>query len=241
MTVNAVPLARSLLDRYGAAVEPCRACADQCEADARPLVGPPRCALHSIEALEDTRQVLLVDAGPCVANEKPRDARIGLDADGDLPFEGELKGVGDEIEDDLLPHLPVDENRLGDGAAIQGELQTASLHERTKGAGDLRREGADVGRRVGRSNPPGLEAAELHERVHQLEQAKRVAVDRLLPLPLPRRERLDFAVHQTLLHGSEHQRERRPELVAHVAESEDRLRAVLSSSASESARRRSSS
>src|SRR4029079_2164916 len=45
----------------------------------------------------------------------------------DFAVESELEGVGEEIEDDLLPHLAIDAGRLGKRRAIHNEPQARLL------------------------------------------------------------------------------------------------------------------
>jgi hypothetical protein len=85
---------------------------DECEPDPRPLVAPRARALDAMKAFEQARKVLgcYPDARVLDHEESfPIDARRS-DRDGAL--EGELERVRQEIEDDLFPHAPVDEDVL---------------------------------------------------------------------------------------------------------------------------------
>ena len=79
-------------------------------------------------------------------------------------------------------------------------------------------------RREGRTHPARFETREIQERVHQLEQAQGIVVRQLEARPLPAAERLR-GIAETVLERPQHQRERRAELVADVAE-ERRLGAI---------------
>src|SRR5690348_13452899 len=81
---------------------------DQREADAGAFVRPALCSVDAMEALEDMREFVCRDAGPRVAHHHRRVRSLPLDADGDFAIEGEFECVRDQVEDDLLPHLPVD-------------------------------------------------------------------------------------------------------------------------------------
>ena len=41
----------------------------------------------------------------------------------DIAVQGELKGVAHEVQDDLLPHLPIDVDRLRERRAIHDQSQ----------------------------------------------------------------------------------------------------------------------
>ena len=165
------------------------------------------------------------DAGPGVAdgaappNRRRRERETAI-----VALEGELEGVGEEVEDDLLPHVAVDVDRLGQRRAVHDQLQPRPLHGGAENGGQLGREGGQVGRLVGRLDAAGLDAREVEQRVDQLEQAQAVAVDDGQPLavvgPAGRP-----ASASTSSSGPSMQRQRRAELVADVAE-EGRLGAV---------------
>ena len=106
-----------IAEPLSAVIEP--PCSRPAPAPARGRCPSPRaCALRAldpVEALEDVRHLL---GGMPV----PVSLTLELDAivrrrrrDRDAPLEGELEGVGQEVEDDLLPHVPVDVDRLGQG------------------------------------------------------------------------------------------------------------------------------
>ena len=113
-------------------------------------------------------------------------AADGPEADDDLPLEGELEGVGDQVQDDLLPHVAVHEDRLGQGRAVDHEPQPGLLAGRPEVAGELRGQRRQVGRLVRRPGPARLDPREVQQGVDQLQQPQSAAVGRLQPLALAR-------------------------------------------------------
>ena len=58
------------------------------------------------------------DPRPGILDCKRRGAIFSPKAYADLPLDGELKGIGEQVENDLLPHIAVDVNWLREGRAI---------------------------------------------------------------------------------------------------------------------------
>ena len=204
------------LDRRGAAVK-LGELSHQGEPDARALEGPAPRALDPVEALEEVREGLRVDPRSGVPHHQPQRLGVVLDVDADPALEGELEGVGDQVEHDLLPHLPVDVDRLGRGRAIERQLEVRAVHDRLERAGDLGGERSDVDRLVRCLDPSRLDAAEVQQRVDELQQPRPVSLHRELALALPARQRVG-PVREAVIHVAEHEGQRRAELVAHVAE-----------------------
>ena len=102
------------------------------------------------------------------------------------PLEGELQRVGEQVEDDLLPHVPVDVHRLAQRRAVDGERQARAVDGGAEHAGQLRGGRGEVDRLEPRVDAAGLQPGEVEQRVDQLAQAQRVAVDDLELLAHPR-------------------------------------------------------
>ncbi len=216
------PAVHLALDFHRAAVQP-RQLLHEREADAAALEGPGAGVLDAVEPLEEVRQLLGGDARPGVAHGQPDAAALAPQPDLDFALEGELEGVREQVEDDLLPHLAVHVDRLAERRAVHDEPQPGALDGRTEDAAEVRRERGQVGGLVRRLDASGLEAREVQERVDQLQQAQGVAVRHLQPLAV-RGGKL-AGVGQRVFERAEHQGERRAELVRDVGE-EGRLRAV---------------
>src|SRR5579883_2852377 len=105
-----------------------------CEPDSRALLGATQGAFHTMEPIEDPRELLRGNPDSGIAYVQEGAFRLPVKAHGDTPTKGELECVRQEIEDDLLPHLPIDVHRLTEIGAFHRERETGSLHRGAKGA-----------------------------------------------------------------------------------------------------------
>ena len=186
----------------------------QREPDAAALKASPSCAGNAVEALEQPGQLVGRDTGAGVAHLQHRFARIrrGGEADRDDAFERELERVREQVEDDLLPHLPIDAHLLRQGRHVDVIAQAGALHGRAEGRGQIRGESGKVHRLIAGLRPPSLDARKVQKRVDELEQAQTVAMNRF-----DQRESALLRC-QHFLERAEHQGQRRAKLVADVGE-----------------------
>ena len=142
----------------------------------------PRAPLDAVEPLEQARQLVGGDADAGVARRvsstRPPASRS---ATAIAALEGELEGVGEQIEDDLLPHLAVDVDRLAAAAGSRRPARSpARSHGRAEDAGQLGGERGEVGRLVA---APATRPASMREKsssvLTSLQQPQPVAVDDL--------------------------------------------------------------
>ena len=77
-------------------------------------------------------------------------------------------------------------DRLGQRRAVHRQLQPGPLAGRAEVAGQLRGQRGQVGRLVDRPDPAGLDAGEVEQGVDQLQQPQAVAMGDLQPLAMPR-------------------------------------------------------
>ena len=68
--------------------------------------------------------------------------RRGAQGELDGSLQGEFEGVGEEVEDDLLPHVEVDVDRLGERLAVDAIGEAGAFHGGAEDAGQLRGAGA---------------------------------------------------------------------------------------------------
>ena len=132
-TVNVVPSPTALSTRIVAAVQP-HQLVHQRQADARALVGARARALDAVEALEQARQLVLRDADAGV-RDRQLDAVAARRAASRAiaAVERELERVRQQVEDDLLPHVAVDEDRLAQRRARRpAKLEPAALDRRAE-------------------------------------------------------------------------------------------------------------
>ena len=87
---------------------------NQREANSGAFEGSTLLAFDAMKALEQARQLGLWNSNAGVADSQLRAPPIGCDPhiDRNFSLEGELEGVRDKIEDDLLPHVAIDIDRL---------------------------------------------------------------------------------------------------------------------------------
>ena len=160
--------------------------------------------------------VSAICSSACVAAPAQRDANLAL--------ERELERVGQQVEDDLLPHVAIDVDRLRQRRAGHDEPQPGFLDRRAEHAGELGGDAGEVHGLEAGVDAPGLDAGEVEERVHQLQEPQAVAMRDLEPGRRVGRQRLDLLA-QHVLERAQHQRQRRAELVRDVRE-EGGLRAI---------------
>src|SRR5690348_12851734 len=79
----------------------------QRESNARSLIGARPYSLHPMKPLKQARHFFWRDAGACIAHHEFYLILSLAQQDRDLASKGEFEGIGEEIEDDLLPHLAV--------------------------------------------------------------------------------------------------------------------------------------
>ncbi len=197
---------------------------DQRQADAAALEAAALGALHAVEPLEQARDLVRRDADAGVGHFDRRGVgeAIGAHGNHDLAVEGEFEGVGDQVQDHLLPHLPVDIGQLGQGGAVQLQGQARPLDGRAEAGGDLGGEAGQIGGLEGGAHAPSLDAREIQQAVDQAQQPSAVAQRQG---GLGARRFAGGGVRRHVLQRPEHQGQGRAELVAHVRE-EGRLRPV---------------
>ncbi len=133
---------------------------------------------------------------------------------GDLALQGELEGVGQQVEHDLFVHVLVHVDRPLQWRAVHAQPQARLLHGRAEHAGQLGRGAGQVRGLVAGLHAPGLDAREVQQGVDQLLQAQRVAVDHLRLIG----RQVAAVLAQGVVQRPQDQRQRRAQLVADVGE-----------------------
>ncbi len=180
-------------------------------------------ALDTVEAIEDARQFLFGNAGTGIGNRHQHSAVDLAHRHGDAAGKRELESVGDEVEDDLFPHLAIDVHRNWQGRAVDDELEASLLHRGAERAGEIGGEGCEIDRLESGTHASGFDAREVEQCVDELEETLAVAMRDVELIA-------DGAWHGVagatrFVERTEQQRQRRTKLVADVAE-EGRLGAI---------------
>src|SRR4029077_6153681 len=100
---------------------------------------------HAVKAVEQLGELLGGDADAGVADRQDGLPIAAAERHLDLPFEGELEGVGEQVEDDLLPQVAIDEDRLVERLDRQREAEAGLVDRRLEGAWQLPRPRAEGG------------------------------------------------------------------------------------------------
>ena len=158
-------------------------------------------------------QLVAGDAAPGVTNFERGAIEAAAERHADLAVERELERVREQVEDDLLPHLAVDIDRLAEAVAVDDVAQAGLVDGGAKHARELHRVLGEIDRLVHGLAAAGLDPREIEERVHELAQAQRVPVRQLQRVAVRLRE---IAVGEQLFDRADHQRERRAKFVADV-------------------------
>jgi hypothetical protein len=118
-----------------------------------------------VEPLEQTGYLLPGDADAGVGNRDDRLAVAGAHGDANGAVEGELQRVAEQVQHDLLPHAPVEVDRLGQRRAVHLEGQAGPVDGGSEDAGQLGGHLRQVGRLVACLHTPRLDAGEVQQRV----------------------------------------------------------------------------
>src|SRR5690349_1327255 len=145
------------------------------EADAGALITAPTRLFDLVEALEYARKLVGRNASTRI-RDGDLDGVPGV-AHGycDGAFERELEGVGEQVEDDLLPHLPIDVDQSRERRAINDQRHPGAFNGRAKHASELGRERCEIHRFVYGFGAPSLDPGKVEQSVNQLEQALAVS------------------------------------------------------------------
>src|SRR6266571_3604691 len=127
------------------------------------------------EALEHPRQLLRGDPATAVGDLQLNMVCPGALSDLYDTRESKLERVGNQVENDLLPLVTIHVDRLRSRIAVDRESDTGSLEGRAEHAGEVSRQGCEIGRLESGFGAACLDARELQERVDELEQAAATA------------------------------------------------------------------
>jgi hypothetical protein len=144
--------------------------ADQGKTDAGTFVATGPGSGHPMEPLEQVRQITgrYPDAG--VRDGQFSGAATAGQPHRDGAVKGELQGVGEQIQDDLLPQIRIHVDLERQGWTVHDQLQPGPLRRRLERAGQPVGEIGQVDRLKHRPGPAGLETGKVQHSIDQLEQ-----------------------------------------------------------------------
>jgi hypothetical protein len=86
-------------------------------------------------------------------------------------LQGVFEGIGEQIQHDLLPHVPVHVSGCRERRAVDNELYSRTLTGRAEDAGEVRCEGGKIGRFEHRLEAARLDARKIEQSIDQLQEA----------------------------------------------------------------------
>src|ERR1700683_1851132 len=111
---------RSAFHADGSAME-LRELLHQGQSDPGPLVGAGACIFDAVKALENAGTLVAGDADARIADGQLDGTAGGLEGELDFPFKSKFEGIGEKVEDDLLPHLAIDIDEFVQPGAMDDE------------------------------------------------------------------------------------------------------------------------
>ena len=93
--------------------------------------------LDAVKTLEHAWQLSRWNADAGVMNRQLRLVALNTQAKRNFTFKSELESIGNEIEDNLLPHIPVHIDRLWQWRTIDHQVQPRPFASRSKIACEL--------------------------------------------------------------------------------------------------------
>src|SRR5690242_15500757 len=125
------------------------------EPDAAAFMGAATGGFDPMKPLEQMRHFVRWDADSGIVDLEFRDSAIFVLVDFTKPdfdpsFEGEFERIRDKIENDLFPHVAIDEHRLGKLRAVHDELEPGPFGCSAKNASKVGGEAGQIGGFVSR-------------------------------------------------------------------------------------------
>src|ERR1700728_2736780 len=131
---------------------------DQGQAYAATFMGAAANVRNAVEAIEQARNFLGRNSNARVAHIEFSRAAHLLQTNLNLTCKCELECVRDQIEDDLLPHVPIDVRQFTGGFAIHQQSQAGPFCGGAKDACELCGESRDIGCLINSVDSTGLDA-----------------------------------------------------------------------------------
>jgi hypothetical protein len=185
----------------------------QRQADAGAFEAAPLRLLDPMKAIEDMRQLVRGNAHAGVAHPQLGVPVLPMQGNLDLALQGELEGIGDQVEHQLFPLRRIHVDRLGQRRAVDDEPHAGLFDQRMEGAGQFARQRGKVGRHEAQRKASRVDARDVEQAVHQAQQANAVSMHDLHVIAVQGR-----MVGERVFDDAEDERQRRSKLVADIAE-----------------------
>src|SRR5579883_3198131 len=128
----------------------------QRQPDAAALKSAARAAPDPMEAFKHVRQFLSRNAHARVCDRNFNRLVTLAQRNADFALKGILKGIGEEIENDFLPHLMIDVDRLAQGRAVNSQAHASTLDDRAEATGKIGCQGRQVGSYTACTRPASM-------------------------------------------------------------------------------------
>ena len=162
----------------------------QGESDSASLIGTTIRPLHSMKSLEQPRNFIGRDARASVPHAHLDVCAGAAHCDLDLAGKRELECVGEEIEDNLLPHLAIHVYRFGERRTIDDQPQSGAFDCGAEHAGEFRRQLRQIGGFIRGLHASGFNAGEVEQGIDELEQPQGIALRELQAFAVSRETNL---------------------------------------------------
>src|ERR1700761_3782507 len=189
----------------------------QSKADAGAFEGSALLAFDAMKPFEKARQLIFRYADAAVLNPQPQVLATGFQGDPYRAFKCELKSVGKQVQDNLLPHVSIDKCHNRRRRHLNDQIQPCTLDNGTKAGSKVCGRARDVGLGKLSAHASGFDSREIEQRIDEFEQANAVAVSKLDARAMAIRQRFRRIV-EGFLNRRNHKCERSAELMTHIGE-----------------------
>src|SRR5579864_831964 len=105
---------------------------DQSQTDPTSFVGSTRHIGNTIESLKQSRDGLRRNSYSCISNAEFGRVAHAMHTDRNFSLKGEFEGVGDQVQNNFLPHVAIHVDRFPKIGAIHYEPQSRLVCSRTE-------------------------------------------------------------------------------------------------------------
>ena len=137
--------------------------AHQSQPDAGPFEAAAPRAFHAMEAIEQVLDLGRRNADAGVAHRQPRRAIEFAQRHADLALEGELERVGNQVENDLLPHVAIDIGDLTERRRIDRQTQPGLVRGRPERRCQIGGQRREIRGQIAGLRPAGLDPREIEQ------------------------------------------------------------------------------